>query len=282
MATERSRDARTLAEATVVTLVHALGDFEAPMILLGGLVPEILTRDQTPPVPHHLGTNDADILLDMQVAAGADLSPIERCLERLGFAPEGIASGWRWVGAVSGATMKVEFLCELDDQPAEVVVIATGCTKLGAMNLRGTGYVREDWQVVELTGALPNGLIVSVPVRVAGLGGYLLAKATALRNRSKDKDYYDFAYVLLYNRAGGPAQAADVLRRGRLAERIPTLTTLWREILDRFGNTNREGSIAYARQAKIAHPDSDAALLRQDAVAAVADFVEALNLGPLQ
>jgi hypothetical protein len=177
-----------LAEATVVTLVHELGDFDAPMILLGGLVPEILTCGQTPPVPHHLGTNDADILLDFQVAPGIDLSPVERCLHRLGFAPEGITSGWRWIGMVFGVTMKLEFLCELDDQPAEVVVIATGCTKLGAMNLRGTGYVREDWQVVNLTGALPNGCVVSVPVRVAGLGGCLLAKATALRNRSKDKD----------------------------------------------------------------------------------------------
>jgi len=281
LATDRSRDARALAEATVVTLVHELGDFEAPMILLEGLVPEILTRGQTPPVPHHLGTNDADILLDIQVALGTDLSPIERCLEHLGFAPEGIASGWRWVGTVSGATMKVEFLCELDDHPAEVVVIGTGCTKLGAINLRGTGYVRHDWQVVDLTGALPNGRVVSVPVRVAGLGGYLLAKGTALMNRSKDKDYYDFAYVLLYNRAGGPAQAAKVLSQGNLAPRLASLHTLWREILDRFGDPSRDGARAYARQAKLAHPDSEAAVLRQDAVAAVADFIEGLNLGPL-
>jgi len=265
----------------VVTLIHELGDFEAPMILLGGLVPDILTRAQTPPVPHHLGTNDADILLDIQVAFGADLGPIERCLERLGFAPEGITSGWRWVGTVSGATMKIEFLCELDDQPAEVVVIATGCTKLGAMNLRGTGYVREDWQIVDLTGALPNGRVVSVPVRIAGLGGYLLAKATALRNRSKDKDYYDFAYVLLYNREGGPAQAAKFLRQGRLASRLASLNTLWREILDRFADPGRDGAMAYARQAKLAHPDSDVVVLRQDAVAAVTDFIEALNLGQL-
>ena len=93
MVTDRSRDARALAEAAVVSLIHELGDYEAPMILLGGLVPEILTRYQTPPVPSHLGTNDADILLDFQVALGADVSPIERCLERLGFAPGGIPPG---------------------------------------------------------------------------------------------------------------------------------------------------------------------------------------------
>ena len=63
--------------------------------------------------------------------------------------------------------MKVEFLCELDDQPAEVVVIVAGCSKLGAMNLRGAGYVCDDRQIVDLTGVLPNGRVVSVPGRVA-------------------------------------------------------------------------------------------------------------------
>jgi hypothetical protein len=182
---------------------------------------------------------------------------------------------------VFGVTMKLEFLCELDDQPAEVVVIATGCTKLGAMNLRGTGYVREDWQVVNLTGALPNGCVVSVPVRVAGLGGCLLAKATALRNRSKDKDYYDFVYVLLYNHEGGPRQAARTLRQCALASQLVSLSTLWREIQDRFADPRRDGALAYARQALMAYPDSDVELLRQDAVGAVADFIEALDLGLL-
>jgi len=279
LATERSRDARALAEATVVALVHELGEFDAPMILLGGLVPEMLTSGQTPPVPHHLGTNDADILLDFQIAPGIDLSPVERSLYRLGFAPEGIAAGWRWFGMVSGVTMKLEFLCELDDRPAEVVAIATGCTTLGAMNLRGTGYVREDWRVVNLTGTLPNGNAVSVPVRVAGLGGYLLAKATALRNRSKDKDYYDFVYVLLYNREGGPAQAANTLRNSALGSRLPSLGTLWREIQDRFADPGRAGALAYARQALIAHPDSDIAILRQDAVGAGSDFIDAIDRG---
>lgn len=230
MATERDRDARALAEAAVVTFFHELGDFEVPIVLLGGLVPEILTQGQTPPVPHHLGTTDADLLIDMQVAQSADLSTVEQCLERLGFEPENVSAGWRWLGTVSGMLMKIEFLCELDDQPAEVVVIAAGCRSLGAMNLRGTGYVREDLERVELTGTLPDGRVVSVPVPVAGLGGYLLAKATALRNRGKEKDYYDFVYVLLYNRAGGPAEAARILRNGPFSSRLDGLNVLWKEI----------------------------------------------------
>jgi hypothetical protein len=63
--TERSRAARALAQDALVNLFHELGDVEPPMILLGGLVPEILTSGQTPPVPEHLGTIDVDLLLDV-------------------------------------------------------------------------------------------------------------------------------------------------------------------------------------------------------------------------
>jgi hypothetical protein len=276
--TERSRAARALAQDALVTLVHELGDLEPPMILLGGLVPDILTGAQTPPVPEHLGTIDVDILLDVQVAADAELGAIERALLRLGFASESLSSGWRWSGNVRGATVKLEFLCELDDQPTEAVIRAGACKQLGAMNLRGTGYVREDWQTTDITGALPNGTNVTLPVRVAALGGYLLAKATALHVRSKEKDYYDFAYVLIYNREGGPAQAAALIRRGKLGLRVPALRTLWSELAVRFADTQSGGAVAYAQQAKAAHPESNTAQLKNDAVTAVAQFLGALGV----
>ncbi len=37
------------------------------------------------------------------------------------------------------------------------------------------------------------------------------AKLFAARERGKEKDYYELAFVLLYNRAGGPKQAGDQL-----------------------------------------------------------------------
>jgi hypothetical protein len=41
--------------------------------------------------------------------------------------------------------------------------------------------------------------------KYAGLEGYLMAKACAVRHRGLDRDFYDLVFVLLYNRAGGPA-----------------------------------------------------------------------------
>lgn len=275
---ERSRAARKRAEDALVLFIHELGNFEPPLIVMGGLVPDILTRDQDPPVPRHLGTTDVDVLIDFQVAADEDLNPIEEALRRVGFAPQEGSNGWRWLGRVGGAPVKLEFLCEFDDRPAESVVRPAGCKLLGAMNLRGTGYVREDWQMEKITGTLPGGRTVTVEARFAGLCGYLLAKAIALRERSFDKDYYDFAYVLAYNRLGGPAQAAQALKEGQFANRLKGMRTVWREVADRFDAPDRLGSMAYAAQAQLADPTGDDAQLRQEAVAAVSEFFGVLDV----
>ena len=280
MESERNRLARQRAEDALVALLYELGDFEPPLIVLGGLVPDMLTRAQDVPVPKHLGTTDVDILIDLQVAADRDLGPIEDALLRLAFAPKPGTNGWRWMGKIGGMPIKLEFLCELDDQPAEQVVRPVGCRQLGAVNLRGTGYVREDWHLEELAGRLPDGQTVTVKARFAGLCGYLLAKATALRERGEDKDYYDFVYVLLYNRLGGPGLAAMALRQGVFGEqyRSTRLTRVWQEIADRFETPDRIGAVGYAAQALQADPAGDDSLLRQNAVAAVAEFLDTLGI----
>ena len=280
MDTERSRAARKRAEGALVALLNELGEFDPPLIVLGGLVPDLLTRDQDVPAPQHLGTTDVDILIDFQVAADQDLGPIEDALEKLGFSPAPGVAGWRWVGRIGGAPVKLEFLCELDDQPAEHVVRPAGCRRLTAVNLRGTGYVREDWRVEEITGTLQDDSTVSVKARVAGLCGYLLAKATAVRERGEEKDYYDFAFVLIYNRLGGPAQVAKALREGKFGDRLGSvrLQRVWQEIADRFGTADRIGAAGYAAQALLADPSADDAQLRQDAPAAVSEFLKALEV----
>ncbi len=54
MDSERSRDARALAEAALAELAHELRDHDPPLIVIGGLVPDVLTRDQAEEV-HEVG-----------------------------------------------------------------------------------------------------------------------------------------------------------------------------------------------------------------------------------
>jgi hypothetical protein len=180
------------------------------MIVLGGLVPSTLTSG-SPSAPAHLGTTDVDVLLVTHLTADRDLSPIEDALRAMDLAPEG--DGWRWRGRVEGRVVKIEFLCDLNDQPAEAIVTPAGCTALRAVNLRGTGSVELDNREMTFDG--PDG---KVSVRFAALAGYLLSKIAAARTRGADKDYYDLAYVLLQARAGRAASitlANKVLRASR-------------------------------------------------------------------
>ena len=83
-----------------------------------------------------------------------------------------------------------------------------------------------------------------------------------------------FIYTLLYNRLGGPVEAADALANGKFRDRINLSSGLWPEIRARFTNASDNGPWAYADQAMQAEPGIDHAQARQDAVGAVMDFVE--------
>jgi hypothetical protein len=135
----RSAETRARAERALVLLAYEIGDEDVPLIVLGGLVPEVLTRNEGAVIPQHLGTTDVDVLLITHLDADADLGVVERALERLEFRPHGEA--WRWRGRIDGRPVKIEFLCDLEDRPEGEVISPAGCSELAAVNLRGTGYV---------------------------------------------------------------------------------------------------------------------------------------------
>lgn len=273
----RSPEARALAERVLLSLVHALGERSSIITVLGGLVPEVLTRGQEPPVPRHLGTTDVDVMLAVHVAgANHGYESLEHCLERLGFEPDRQVDGWRWRAMVDGHLVRIEFLCDLDDVPNERVVRPEGCEVLGAANLRGTRYAAEDAFEEVIDGALVDQPgTVRLRVRFAGIAGYLMAKAYAITGRGAAKDYYDFAYVVIYNSAGGPTQAGTAI-----IERFPragSLKRLWAEIEDRFGSPERVGPSNDSEQHRLVAPEDDPARLRNDAFVAVGEFMSVIK-----
>ena len=267
----RTREARARAELALVRFAHELRAEDAFLVVLGGLVPELLAADDGL-VPEHLGTTDVDVLLITHVDPEVDLGGVERALKRIEFRPVE-SDGWRWHGAVDGVPVKLEFLCDLPDHREHQAIRPRGCTMLAAANLRGTGYVARDFTYEQLVGELADGARVTVSVRFAGLEGYLLSKCVAARTRAATKDYYDLAYVLLHNRAGGPEQPARRLLAGALADELPALRTTFVEIAERYGRTRDIGPRSYAEQALEVEPDGDERLLRADAVDAVQRFI---------
>lgn len=274
---ERSPHARARAERALVWLLNELRDEDPFLVVLGGLVPGVLTRGEGATIPRHLGTTDVDMLLIAHLDTDADLSCVEDALKRLEFIPDPGADGWRWRGTVDGAPVLIEFLCDLDDHRDGESIRPAGCRALAAANLRGTGYVENDFAWERLSGVLDDGTPTTVDVRFAGLEGFLISKCVAVRTRAAAKDYYDFAYVLLHNCAGGPEQAARQLRSGSLADAIGHLRSTFLEVRERYRKPSDDGPRFYAEQALQVEPQADAALLRADAVDAAARFFEALE-----
>ncbi len=268
---ERSSEARAIAEQALVWLLHELRDEPVTPIVLGGLVPPLLTGND----PGHLGTTDVDILLITHVEATTRLAAVEHALDRMEFEP--LEEAWRWRGLIAGVPVKVEFLCDLDEYREGDVVRPAGCDALGVVNLRGTRYVGRDTFERELSATLPGGRAVTVVGRFAGLAGYLLSKAVAVRTRAADKDYYDFAYVLIHNNAGGPEAAAARLMHGRFDQARQELRSTFVEVRERYRRTSDTGPVAYATQSALADPAVDELTLRADAVTAVEAFFGGLR-----
>jgi hypothetical protein len=174
--------------------------------------------------------------------------------------------------------VKIEFLADQPDIPDQVAVSFEQCESLGAVNLRGTGFASQDYDVRTIT-VENDGTPVSVELRVATLPAYLLAKAHAARGRGLEKDWYDIAYVLLHNDVGGPGAAA-ARTRDRFGDMLVGGTeTALSEVVANFADADAQGSVAYATTMIAVNPDLDFDILANDAVAAVAEFGGRLGIG---
>ena len=269
----RSRQARELAERALVRLVDTYGTIP-DLVLLGGLVPDLLCSRAE---QRHVGTTDVDVQVDLEIQGGlSNASHVERALVEAGFKPDAQCV-WRWKDEAAPAmVVKVEFLADLADVQDHRVVKFGGCKTLGAVNLRGTRFAAQDWELRMITADF-SGVDTSIKLRVATLPAYLLAKTHAACGRSLPKDWYDLAYVLIHNDEGGPVPAAQRVRDRFGEELVGSTATALKELRANFADARAQGSLAYATTMCGLYPDLDNAVLANDAVAAVTDFMAELH-----
>ncbi len=238
-------------------------------VVLGGLVPELLCSASA---FRHAGTTDVDVQVDLEISCGSvNAVRLERALRNAEFEPDKERT-WRWKadGSNRRTVVKFELLADLGDQPAGATVNFDGCDDLGAANLRGTGFAARDFDVHELHARIGDA-DRSVEVSIAGLAGFLLAKASAAHSRRLPKDWYDMAFVLLHNDAGGPVDAAEAVL-DRFADDLPTVRIALDDLRANFADPAAQGPQAYAAQMALDHPELDRPTVLADAVVAVTAF----------
>lgn len=268
----RTRAARAAAELALVRIVHHYGR-RPEFVLLGGLVPDLLCSGAA---HEHAGTTDIDVQVDLEIAGGSlNAERLEGALRNAEFSPDS-ERVWRWHAAADGfrAEVKFELLADLTDVRAQEVVAFSETPELGAVNLRGTGVATQDVEIRTLR-AKDGGVWREAQIPVTGLAGYLLAKMAAARERRKEKDLYDVAFVVLHNDAGGITEAGDRII-DRFGAQLGAHRTALLELEANFRDPDAQGPRAYAEQLSINHPGTDQREAAADAVFAIASLTSRL------
>lgn len=272
----RTRDGRARAEEALVRLAIHAGTAIRQIVIIGGLNPDFLAP--MAPAPH-VGTTDVDILVEVGFVFDRDdldFAWLEHSLNHMG----GVAKGseWRWVVAVDTVPVKIELLCDVHDSQGQAVALP-GTSGLSAMNLTGPAPARRDSVARRLR--VPDhvrrdvpGAPASVTLRFASLGGYLLAKASAMVGRSAAKDEYDFMYVVLYNDAG--PRGAFVAIAASLSPSAGSAHLS--AALRRFTSEYAPAAGSFARQMIDSSSVEEYDVLREDAITA-ASYIESRLAG---
>src|SRR3954454_4054706 len=183
----RTTESADHARAVLARLVTAMGPHVRGIVIIGGLAAPRLAPRAT--VPHE-GTTDIDLLFE--VAMDYDLEDsdpgayawLQEALLGIGARPGRPGGYWRW--SVDGVT--IDLLCDRYPNEHRGEVNLPGARMVTVMQLPGPAAALQDARDEAVDPSLPGSPIVAV----AGLGGYLLAKAGAAGSRGEPRDHYDF------------------------------------------------------------------------------------------
>jgi hypothetical protein len=272
-------DEHTLdCERVLVTLLRGLGPWKNSVFLIGGLTPRYLVKARPPDVPAHAGTQDVDIVIDLQILADTEAyHTLEDNLRKLGFEratnENGQKLSWRWqTRTETGALMVLELLADAPEiAGGKVQPLPTDGT-ISALNIPHSSIVFDLHQVTEIQAELlGGGGITTETVKHANLVSFTCLKAFAFDQRFERKDAHDLVYCIEHASEGLDAAGAafsDALA-GKHGDVVrESLSILRRRFAqeDKVEGFRKDGPVAVARFEKGQGDEPDlreARLLRQ-------------------
>lgn len=274
---ERSRPARGRAEEALIRFALLAGEHATDFIIIGGLNPDFLAPAAPQP---HLGTTDVDLLFELGVfydRDDLDFGWLERALDAGGF--HAGATGWQWTGVLGDAQVRLDLVCDVSDTPGLPIELP-GTTRAAAKNMRGPAAVTSapvlrELRVPDAVRAEVSDAPPELSLRFASLGGYLIAKSTALLSRGLQKDAYDLAFVMMYS-PGGPRAAAEAVAAVPLSPLQDPFIPSVRTAVERLADPRSEWVDVVVRQLVRAGDEADAGQLTADVTTSAQLFLKAL------
>ncbi len=213
----------TASKAVLLEVMTALRAYQKALILIGGWVPYFLLEQHRPAGDAfvHVGSIDIDLAVDPTTVQEPEYATIVELLLARGYRP---AEGRRG-GALPSSfertvnssmthkpyTIRVDFLTHQDDarpDRSRHLAIQDG---LMARKTKGCHAAFAHKIPLALSGRLPEGGEITVPLHMADLVAILTMKGIVLGERYREKDAYDI-YALIKHYEHGPKAVADILK----------------------------------------------------------------------
>lgn len=272
-------DQHTLdCERVLMTLLRGLGPWKDSVFLIGGLTPRYLVKARPPDVPAHAGTQDVDIVIDLQILADTEAyHTLEDNLHKLGFEratnEKGQKLSWRWQTRTEhGALMVLEFLADAPEIAGGKVQPLPTEGRISALNIPHSSIVFDLHQVTEIRAELlGDGGITTETVKHANLVSFTCLKALAFDQRFERKDAHDLVYCIEHAPEGLDAAGAafrDALAGKHCDVVRESLSILRRRFVqeEKVDGFRKDGPVAVAQFEKGQGDEPDlreARLLRQ-------------------
>lgn len=271
-----------------MTLLREVGPWKESIFLVGGLTPRYLVKARPPDVPPHAGTQDVDVVIDLQILADTEAyHTLEDNFRKLGFErtrnDKGQKLSWRWQTRTEhGALMVLELLADAPHiAGGRVQPLPTDGT-ISALNVPHCSIVFDLYQMSEIRAELLGDAGVATEVvKHANIVSFTCLKAFAFDQRFERKDAHDLTYCIEHAPDGLDSVVAgfrEALAGKHGAVVRESLSILRRRFAgeDTIEGFRKDGPVAVARFEKGEGGESDlrdARLLRQREVS---DLVERL------
>ena len=249
----------TDCERVLVTLLRGLGPWKESVFLVGGLTPRYLVRARPPEVPAHAGTQDVDIVIDLQILIDtAGYRTLEENLRAMGLEPSmndrGQRLSWRWeTRTENGALMVVELLADAPEIAGGRVEPLPTEGNISALNIPHSSIVFDLHNVAEIrTELLGDAGIAVEEVKHANLVSFTCLKALAFDQRFERKDAHDLIYCIEHAEED-PDGTAQMFREAMEGEHGAVIRDCLSILRNRFAQDEdvegyrKDGPVAVAR-----------------------------------
>lgn len=225
-------------ERVLVTLLRGLGPWKESIYLIGGLTPRYLVEAKPPDVPAHAGTQDVDIVIDLQILADTEAyHTLEENLKKMNFERAENESGrklsWRWqTKTENGVKMILELIAESLELGGGKVQALPSDKKISALNIPHASMVFDLHDVKEIRAELLGGNgVASEKIRHANLVSFTCLKSFAFEHRNERKDAHDLIYCLEHVSGGINAAGNQFLKemKGRHMETVDSALAILRK-----------------------------------------------------